>query len=84
MYVVELKNGQLQNEPIRLHKEFYPTGCADIDVTYLRAWVTRFATGEYDINTGQQAPVAPAMPAAPDPALTPTQEVPTSTPSTTP
>lgn len=53
MYIVEVKNSQLANEPIRLHKEFYPTGCADIDVNYLRAWVDRFATGEYDINTGE-------------------------------
>ena len=59
MYVVELKNGQLQNEPIRLHKEFYPTGCSEIDVAYLRSWVNKFATGEYDINTGQPA-VVPA------------------------
>lgn len=58
MYIVELKNGQLQNEPIRLHKEFYPTGCAEIDVTYLRSWVTKFATGEYDIATGQPALIA--------------------------
>jgi hypothetical protein len=74
MYLVELKNGQLQNEPIRLHKEFYPTGCADIDVEYLRAWVNNFATGAYDINTGQQAP------AAPTPSSTPTQSIPTTTP----
>ena len=59
MYVVETKNGQLQNEPIRLHKEFYPTGCSEIDVAYLRSWVNKFATGEYDINTGQPT-VAPA------------------------
>jgi hypothetical protein len=55
MYIVEMKNGQLQNEPIRLHKEFYPTGCAEIDVTYLRSWVNKFATGEYDIATGETA-----------------------------
>lgn len=55
MYIVELKNGQLQNEPIRLHKEFYPTGCSEIDVTYLRSWVNRFASGEYDITTGEPA-----------------------------
>lgn len=58
MYIVELKNGQLQNEPIRLHKEFYPTGCSEIDVAYLRSWVNKFASGEYDISTGAPA-VAP-------------------------
>lgn len=59
MYVVELKNGQLQNEPIRLHKEFYPTGCSEIDVLYLRSWVNKFATGEYDIATGEPTQSSP-------------------------
>jgi hypothetical protein len=76
MYVVELKNPWLASEPIRLHKEFYPTGCSDIDVAYLRAWVNRFASGEYDIATGQPAPVAPPpapeLPPPPPPAVTPT------------
>jgi hypothetical protein len=57
MYIVEMKNGHLQNEPIRLHKEFYPTGCSEIDVNYLRSWVNKFSTGEYDIATGQPVPV---------------------------
>jgi hypothetical protein len=61
MFVVEQKNGQLQNEPIRLHKEFYPTGCSEIDVAYLRSWVNKFATGEYDIATGE--PTAVSTPA---------------------
>ena len=68
MFVVELKNGHLQNEPIRLHKEFYPTGCSEIDVNYLRMWVNRFASGEYDIATGQPVVVtAPAPEATPSP-----------------
>jgi hypothetical protein len=61
MFVVEQKNGQLQNEPIRLHKEFYPTGCSEIDVAYLRSWVNKFASGEYDIATGE--PTAVSTPA---------------------
>jgi hypothetical protein len=80
MYVVELKNPRLASEPIRLHKEFYATGCSDIDVTYLRSWVNRFATGEYDITTGQPTPVAPPAP-EPPPAVTP---VPTPTISVVP
>lgn len=69
MYVVESKNPYLQNEPIRLHKEFYPTACADLDTAHLRAWVNKFASGEYDINTGQPRVVAP--PPAPAPAPSP-------------
>lgn len=57
MFVVEQKNARLQNEPIRLHKEFYPTGCSEIDVAYLRSWVDKFVSGEYDIATGQPAVV---------------------------
>lgn len=75
MYIVESKNPHLKNEPIRLHKEFYPTGCSEIDVNYLRAWVNKFASGEYDINTGQPkpapAPVTP--PVTPEPAPTVTE-----------
>ncbi|WP_298119916.1 hypothetical protein [uncultured Aurantimicrobium sp.] len=67
MYVVELKNGQLQNEPIRLHKEFYPTGCSEIDVVYLRSWVNKFASGEYDINTGEPSVEAPSPSPSPSP-----------------
>ena len=53
MFIVEQKNARLQNEPIRLHKEFYPTGCSEIDVASLRSWVNKFVSGEYDITTGQ-------------------------------
>lgn len=60
MFIVEQKNGRLQNEPIRLHKEFYPTGCSEIDVAYLRSWVNKFASGDYDINTGEPPVVAPS------------------------
>ena len=85
MYVVELKNAQLANEPIRLHKEFYPTGCSEIDVAYLRAWVNRFASGEYDINTGQPTYVAPApAPVVPEPPAPSPSATETSTPSPTP
>jgi hypothetical protein len=69
MYIVETKNGALRNEPIRLHKEFYPTGCSEIDTAHLRDWVNKFASGEYDITTGlaivpapDPAPPAPAEP----------------------
>lgn len=58
MFVVESKNPHLGNEPIRLHKEFYATQCADLDIVYLRQWVDRFTSGEYDIETGQPAVVS--------------------------
>lgn len=64
MYVVERKNARLANEPIRLHKEFAATGCADIDTGLVRAWVNKFASGEYDIATGLPAVVAPSAPSA--------------------
>lgn len=70
MYIVESKNSQLSNEPIRLHKEFYPTGCSEIDVAYLRLWVDRFATGAYDIHTGEPAIVEPPV-VTPEPTVTP-------------
>ncbi len=84
MYVVERKNPWLAGEPIRLHKEFYPTGCSDIDVAYLRAWVNRFASGEYDIATGQPASVPPPPPAPSPPVPTPEPPLPTSAPAPTP
>ena len=84
MYVVELKNANLRNEPIRLHKEFYPTGCADLDTVHLRDWVNKFVSGEYDIATGQPTAAAPAPPApqvpGPSPSVTVTNS-PTATPS---
>lgn len=83
MYIVERKNPQLANEPIRLHKEFYPTGCSDIDVNYLRSWVNKFASGEYDINTGQPKPVTPPPAPVTPPAPTPSETT-TSTPTPTP
>lgn len=85
MYVVERKNPWLASEPIRLHKEFYPTGCSEIDVAYLRSWVNKFATGEYDITTGQPGSVPPPAPApAPVPSPSPSVSVapaPSPTPS---
>lgn len=80
MFIVETKNGSLRNEPIRLHKEFYPTGCSEIDTAHLREWVNRFASGDYDINTGE--PVAPAPP-APAPASAPADPTPSSSGSAT-
>lgn len=64
MFVVEQRNARLQNEPIRLHKEFYPTGCSEIDVAYLRSWVNKFVTGEYDIATGQPAVIPDPSPSS--------------------
>ena len=77
MYIVERKNPRLANEPIRLHKEFAETDCSDIDRPLVRAWVNRFASGEYDIATGQPAVVAPT------PSSSPTTSSPAPTPSTT-
>lgn len=65
MYIVENKNRGLRNEPIRLHKEFADTACADIDRDLVRAWANRFATGEYDIATGQPAVPAPTSSSSP-------------------
>jgi hypothetical protein len=93
MYVVERKNSWLTSEPIRLHKEFYPTGCSEIDVAYLRSWVNRFASGEYDITTGEPTvtpppPPSPTTPPAPSvtPSPSPTPSVsvvPSATPTAT-
>jgi len=88
MYVVELKNPRLANEPIRLHKEFYATSCSEIDVAYLRSWVNKFASGEYDISTGQPAVVPPAPSPSPSvsvvPSVTPTASTsPSATPTST-
>jgi hypothetical protein len=92
MFIVESKNSRLANEPIRLHKEFAETDCADIDTAYVRAWVNKFASGEYDITTGQPAvggPVVPAPSASSSTSATPSSSpssssVPSSSPSTTP
>ena len=83
MYIVESKNARLANEPIRLHKEFAETECAAIDTDYVRAWVNKFASGEYDITTGQPTvggPPAPAPTASSSATASPTAS-PTSSPS---
>lgn len=77
MYIVENKNRGLRNEPIRLHKEFADTACADIDRDLVRVWASRFASGEYDIATGQLAA------AAPTPSSSPTTSSPAPTATTT-
>lgn len=79
MYIVEKKNAALRDEPIRLHKEFADTACADIDRDLVRMWATRFATGEYDIATGQPAVIAPT----PTPTPTPSSSSPAPTPTDT-
>jgi hypothetical protein len=79
MYIVETKNSRLANEPIRLHKEFAETDCADIDTVYVREWVNKFASGQYDITTGQPAVNPPPVP-VPSASSSPSQ-APSSSPS---
>lgn len=84
MYLVEQKNSRLANEPIRLHKEFAVTECAEIDTILVRSWVNKFVSGEYDIRTGLPtvAP-SPSATASPVASSSPAAST-TSTPSPTP
>lgn len=58
-HVVEKKNPRLKNEPIRLHKEFAPTECSDIDVARVREIARKFETGEIDFATGHERAIEP-------------------------
>jgi hypothetical protein len=59
--VLEKKNPRLKNEQIRLHKEFMPTACSEIDVKKVRDYASQFAYGDLDFNTGEK-PVKPTEP----------------------
>lgn len=63
IYIIEVNNPQLKNQPIRLHKEFMNTSCSEIDTKLLRELVNQFHTGQLDINTGQPAPTESPTPA---------------------
>ena len=84
MYIVERKNARLANESIRLHKEFADTACADIDTLHVREWVNKFASGEYDIATGQPAIVAPSSTPSSSPSTSSPAPNPTDTTNSSP
>lgn len=66
-YIVEKLNPSLLNEPIRLHKEFYATGCSNLDKAKVRAYAEKFRTGALDPKTGKVPVVTPKPDPKPDP-----------------
>ena len=72
-YIVEKLNPKLLNEPIRHHKEFYPTSCSELDKAKVRKYAEDFRTGRLDPNTGKP-PVTTSPVVTPTPTPTPTPQ----------